>query len=213
VANHLAVAGDFMMTLASVDIIAETWRALNSPVVVCRPSVAAQLAAKFLDQGWAEICDVQDMVWALEGRFTDQKIGDLIRALNIPMRPIYQRPSHGAERCIGQESLTVADVAWLLILMERLGFELDPMILVRPVAQRLKKSKCLNDAELTALWYEKEHLKNAPVALFTHATAVGTSCETLTTRTKYRIEFWKGLDGAPMTLQAFAPRYRPNRAH
>jgi hypothetical protein len=202
-----------MKNLASVDIIVETWRALNSPVVPCRSSVAAKLAAKFLDQGWADICDVQDMVWALEGRFTDQKIGDLIKALNIPMRPIYRRPSHRERQCIGMQSLTVADVAWLLILMERLGFELDPMILVEPVAERIKKSNHLNDAELSALWYKLEYLKNPPVELFTHATAIGSSCEALTTRTKYRIEFWKGSDGLPMTLQSFAPKYRPISTH
>jgi len=202
-----------MTNLASVDIITETWRALNSPFIPCRSSVAAGLAAKFLDQGWADICDIQDMVWALEGRFSDQKIGDLIRALNIPMRPIYRRPSHREDQCFGTLALTVADVAWLLILMERLGFELDPMILVRPIAQRIKKSDHLNDAELSVLWYKKEHLKNPPVELFTHATAIGNSCEALTTRTKYRIEFWKGLDGIPTTLQSFAPKYRLIRAH
>jgi hypothetical protein len=202
-----------MSALASTGLIAEVWRALKSPIVPCRTSVAAKLADKFLDQNWADIGDIQDMVWALEGRFADQQIGNLIRALNIPMRPIYQRPPHTQHQCIGVQSLTVADVAWLLILLERLGFELDPTILVVPLARRLKKSKHLNDAELSILWYERERLRNAPVELFTHPTAIGSQSEELTTRAKYRLELWKDPNGVPMTLQSFAPKYRSQRVH
>jgi hypothetical protein len=199
-----------MRSLASVDLIAETWRALRAPIIPCRLSVVEQLSSKFLKQGWADIGDIQDMIWAMEGRFADCKIGDMVRALGIPMRATYPRPRYGQHQCIGAQTLEAADVAWLLILMERLGFEVEPMVMVGPLAERLKKRTRLNDAELSVIWYKKEHHKNAPVGLFADPKLIGHELDEITTRASYRIEFWKDRNGQPTTLQSFAPKYRPS---
>src|SRR5262245_9424184 len=135
-----------MQFIARAELLAEIWQALNAPIVPRRQQTIKELSAKFIKQGWADIYDIQDIVWAMDGRFADHKIGDLVRALNIPMRAIYRRPGYRERECWGSQTLATSDVAWLLIQMEQLGFEVDPTILVKPLLQKLKRSSHLNDA-------------------------------------------------------------------
>jgi hypothetical protein len=127
------------------------------------------------------------------------------------MRPIYRRPPYRVKECFGLQSLATIDVAVLLIQMERLGFEIDPITLAEPIAERLKKNSHLNDAELTVFWYQRERNKNAPVTLVVDPKTIGDKAAEIRTRTNYRVELWKGPDGRPTMLQSFAPKYRASR--
>jgi hypothetical protein len=92
--------------------------------------------------------------------------------------------------------------------MERLGFEIDPSLLVTLVSRQLKMRSHLNDAELSIFWYQRERHKKCPVVLVADPSSIGIKVDEIKTRANYRVELWAAADGRPAMLQSFAPKYR-----
>lgn len=193
------------------DLIEEVWRALNASNIPPRLTTIAQLSKRMVEQGWADICDIQDVLWAMDGRFADRHAGELARAFGVPLRPIYQRPTNRVRTCFGMQSMATTDVANFLIMIERLGFEIDPSALVTTLAERLKKVSHFNDAELSIHWYQKNRHKQSPLTLVVNEKSIGEKHRELRTRSNYRVEIWRNSVGTATMLQSFAPSFRARR--
>lgn len=196
-----------MHNIAKSELIERIWQALNSPRVPIHPHSGTQLARRILQQDWADLCDVSDLVWAFDGRLNLQA-GEFARAFNIPTRPLFPKPQRSTRTLIGLPTMTAADAACVLINLERLGFDIDPTILTNPLGERLKKLKRVNDAELNIVWFDRERHKNAPINLVANPTSIGHRDKEFKTEKKYRVEIWRDNSGKATMLQAFAPKHR-----
>jgi len=175
-----------------------------------KPDTQRQLTTRCLEQGWLDVEDVSDLLWAIDGRFNIQ-ISKLAAALDIPTRPIYPRPKHTSESCLGFNSMSSADVASLLINLERLGLGLDPSFLVTPLAQKIKKAKVLNDSELSVFWYKKQHRKMTPPVLVVDPKSIGSMETEIKTNDGFVVELWRDKGETATMIQSFAPKYKPDR--
>jgi hypothetical protein len=195
-----------MWNIMDAELLGEIWRALKAPNVSRQSRTITELASKILKQGRADIYDVQDLVWAMDGRFADSRIGDVVRAFNIPTTGMYSRPKTGQDEVIGSMSLAMADVAWLLIQMERIGFDIDPTVLVDPILQNIKKHSHLTDGELLIFWYHKQRRKHAPITLVANPEGIGQKVDEIRTVTNYRVELWKNPEDRVSMLGIFPAR-------
>lgn len=112
---------------------------------------------------------------------------------------------------MGSQAFQLADAASLLILIERLGFDVDPRTLVAAVRARIAKDPTLDGAELRCYWYEQQRDKDAPLELVA-ADRNGHDADELFEKFRtprgYRAELWRTGGGKALSLIVQAPRFR-----
>lgn len=74
----------------------------------------------------------------------------------IQVQALHARPKSGAASTWCAEGLTLPDLAYLAIMLERWAIPIDPAPLVAAVLPTLKGKKLLADAELALYWHARE---------------------------------------------------------
>ena len=85
-----------MWNVANPDLIDSIWKSVNDTATHVQPTTIRQLTKKFLAEEWADIEDVRDLMWAMDGRFQDSKLSEIATAFHIPMHSLY--PRHGSNK-------------------------------------------------------------------------------------------------------------------
>jgi hypothetical protein len=87
----------------------------------------------------------------------------------IQVQRMHARPKSGAASTWCAEGLTLPDLAYLAIMLERWAIPIDPAPLVTAVLPTLKGKSLLTDAELAVFWHARERGRmdliriNAPI--------------------------------------------------
>ncbi|WP_143149271.1 hypothetical protein [Hyphomicrobium sp. CS1BSMeth3] len=167
--------------------------------------------------GWASLEDIRDILYLTDARLDaiarDVPIRRWCECFDLRARTIFPRPKKSQAGVVGYDGVAAADVAALLIYLERLGYELEPLPLVERLMDVIRSNPYLTNAQLSVLWYERCRHKCEPLVLYLADAARPKLAETrrLRTTTGYTIEVATSADGTPIWLSASAPKYRKRR--
>lgn len=186
---------------------------LGKPLRRPNQASAQRLAITIMKRGWASFADIDDIFYATDARLDDMRHEVDVRAwcsmFDIPPVAVYPRPRAKQATFIGSESVRTADLAELLIQLERVGYAVDPMPYVEQLEPGLHTQDDVTHAELSVLRYKKERQRTVPLGLSIDRPWPETeSIRTLTTATGYKLDAWFDGSDQPFHLVIRAPKYR-----
>lgn len=191
------------------EIIEALWQALAKPEMGSQPQVAAGLGQAAADAGWFAHLELEALLIALEPRLYEVRPGRLAEAFGVRAQWVYPRPKVKGTGTFGIERIAAADVAYLLILLERLGFAVDPAPVCEPLLAALKARPYLTAAELAVLWHARERHRCEPLELTPEPDFTwNRPDETLSTDRGYRVGLFRDSAGQAQAIRAVAPRRR-----
>lgn len=202
-----------MQITTTSDILSALWEALNEKPKFVSPTKVWKQFDEILLKGWATLADVEDIFDALDTRLYRRPLSvpGLCDLLGIRTETAYYKPSPKSIEVMGFESLRCEDVAHLLFILERMGFNTDASYLIAPLLPRLKakETKLLSSGELTVFWFQKYHHKSDVVALFIEDWwRKNSEIKKFTTERGYKISAELDEAGNPMYIKVSAPKFR-----
>lgn len=149
------------------ELLDDLWRRLNQPSNLGRRPMRneARRVGEMAREGWVLRCDVEDLLADHDERTWGLDAFDLARAFGLAPDLVWTVHSRRQTSFVGSDRLAAADVAALLIRVERLGFEVDPTAMADAVCPTLEGRRLLTDGELTVLNWAKERHKTADIRL------------------------------------------------
>jgi hypothetical protein len=168
---------------------------------------------KFLQSGWVYKFDVEDVLDTLDIRLARHRINidELCKELEIPWEKISDKPNVKTNSVIQNPALRVEYFAYLLIVLERLGFNTDPSELVNLLLPSIKNKTIINNAEIEVLWFFKQHNKYAPIFLMEKMEALFEDpvlyCKTTN---GYKVETLGNIN-QPIGIKVNCPKYRKRK--
>lgn len=199
-----------MPNILEAKTIRALWDALNRPLGKTRPHNGGDLLRRIANDGWAMRADIDDIFYLYDARLEGSfDIKMLCSAFNLPWRNIYNLPKARSNSASGFHALAAADVAELLVHMERLGFTVDPMPLIEALTPSIKSLSRITDSQLSVLWFAKHRHKMTPEVLEVEGRVTfAAKIERLRTPQGYKAEIWWDGAGQPILLSVDAPRFR-----
>lgn len=195
---------------ASADTLKAIWQAMNAPAQTRRADLSAWWASA-VDQGWLIEIDIEDALLSGDRRLDRHgvKVRDLAAMLRLPWRYVFARPASRFDEPSGYQSLCATDVAGVLLLLERLGFAVEPEGLCALLRPNLAASSHLTGPALNALFHEKSQHRERPVTLATKTSGFRAMKRTSARFANgYRAELTVDQDETPLWLTVHAPKYR-----
>jgi hypothetical protein len=114
-----------------------------------------------IEQGWGAGYDIDDLLWETDARaqraYRSTDSMKFIRdeySINFETR--FEGPFGKNDYVYGTQSMRAPDIANLLIQIERLGFSVEPALLVDAIRPGLLKQRYLTNGELSVVWYGKQ---------------------------------------------------------
>ncbi|WP_139092995.1 hypothetical protein [Pseudomonas sp. AU11447] len=113
----------------------------------------------FINSGMAYMIDLEDHISSTERR-GDYRLSYLLEELakynNIPLRNFFSKPRFANGSSSGYSGLPIFDAVALIIILEDLGFRVNPKPLATKLAKTLKTKEILTESELSVWCYEKQ---------------------------------------------------------
>lgn len=200
-----------MSLSASHETMTAIWDALNDapPLMRSPPNAFYQRVFK---EGWASQGSLEDNVFWADRRLDrrELKLTAFTEMLNLVWHWVFSRPHSRFDEPIGYQSLSAEDTAAVLILLERLGFQVDPeplCVLLRPA---LQAASHVTLSGTQVLFHDKSQGRTAPITI-TANTSVQLQMKSTTVRLRndYRAKLTTGDRTLPLWLTVSAPKYRP----
>jgi hypothetical protein len=174
--------------------------------------LSVNLVSKIAHSGWASFGDIEDLLYLMDGRVDDIKSHITVKRwceiFSIPFRFVHERPTAKQATTFGVQAIVSSDAAGLLVKLERLGFRLDPSLLIRELLPTIKLSEFLTDSQLSIFWYARARDKNQPTILSVTAPSEFTQTHRFVTPTGYKVECALAKDSTPLWLTSQPPKYR-----
>lgn len=207
-----AVHTEYIFERKTLKII---WDVLQNPVQTSTTNHHAKnIANRSFDVGWMFRHDLEDMLIYQDDRLAGYGINivSIAESLGIHWEPICYRPSRKSHGKKDIEATRFEEAALLMILLERMGFQVNPSVLVDLFLPKVqdKSKKLLSGAELQILWYHETKGKTAPLTLRVEDYDVEEVVKTIITPSKYKIILSGTNEENPETIEFKSPRYRSN---
>jgi len=172
----------------------------------------AQLISQAAQTGWMYRADIEELLLALDGRLAEHASIDVNRwvaLFGLRWTSVSPRPKARSTAVFSHDALSAAEVADLLILLERCGFHTDPMPLVSLLLPQVSARALQTGAELRVYWFQRTRHKFAPLALAQAGSLNGLRpIEHFRLETGHKVEVW-GHDGARVGgLVITPPKFR-----
>ena len=153
-------------------VIAQLWHQLNQPhrsFGFVDPSTSAHPA--ILHKGWAELVDIRHILEETDCRAENLRCQtdnfDFIRNyFNLNFQDIFEGPIGKPETIYGSKMLAVADLAKLLMQLERLGFLAEPQNFVDFLKPSISGKRFRTNSEVSIIKYQKLRHKSGPMILW-----------------------------------------------
>ncbi len=183
-----------------------------------RPKMTIQVhkvCSRIFQKGWAFQSDVEDLVYYMDDRLGPQfDVAKVSKQLGINWEIVFYRPTSNSRSVSGFEALRIEELALLLIILERIGFQTSPSCLVDFLLPRLQsKSKTFfSNTELEIFWYYKIRHKYGLIQLQSQdITKSIIKIESFLTDSNYKIKV-KGSDKANAEqIEILSPKHRKQR--
>lgn len=199
-----------MHLTTSGEILSKIWKALNQPAPR-RQRVGDKFWALVAREGWTLRVNFEDQFLVIDPRLyhCGLRPSDFTAMLDLPWRLVFHRPNSRFDEPMGFEGLAAEDAASTLILLERLGFSVNPSGLCSLLRPTLQTSPYATESGLSALFHHKSSGHTAPLTISVNEQAsVVHTITRIKTDTGYRAEFATTSTGAGLYLTVHAPRYR-----
>ena len=193
-------------TSKTIDAI---WRALSRPAGI--PSKLLSTWTRLAEKGWINEVAFEDALLMLDPRLDREglKPASFAEMLEITPQAVFTRPGSRFDEHIGFLSYRAADAAAMLILMERLGFTIDPEPLCARLRQSLLAAPEVNLPEINVLFHDKSAHRTPPLTLESDVLDWrGRNLSRLKTDAGYAVEIAVGDDKTALSLTVKAPLYR-----
>lgn len=189
----------------------------EKPMRPSAPDSYRRLAAAIFERGYASFPDIEDVFHATDARLYNLRheiaIRDWCSMFDIPLVDVFPQPRATQATCIGSKAVRISDFAKLLMLLERLGYSVDPAPYVELLTPQLCIQNHVTCAELSVILYKKERQKMVPLELSIDKPWPDTKdVQTMKSETGYQMEAWLGASKQPFHLISRAPKYRRKRA-
>jgi hypothetical protein len=195
------------------ETIAYLWQALQVPPRSSRFHQATRRFKIAVKNDWIFSTDIEDILMLMDSRLDGYQFHILkfCRSLEIPVEEIYYRPRAIATGAPAFDGIRTEYFVFLLIQLERLGFEIDVNPYVQQFLPELKKKTktVLSLPELEMLWYNKSRLKQEDMVLcISGAKSNDKPAELLRLPNGFKLSLWTDSEGNPTLLKIRAPKYR-----
>ncbi|KIN90200.1 hypothetical protein PO78_1779 [Thauera sp. SWB20] len=175
-------------------------------------STATRILRSIAAQGWAMKHEIEDLLMAMDRRLDCYGAGDpdcLLAMFGLRWDDVAFRPRRLARDAMLHEALPAANVAFLLIHLEELGFQVDPAPLISELRPSLEKRPLLSSAELSVFWYSQTRGRNPPCRVKPHGTQYGMRpLQSWKTPEGYRVELHGDESGHVALLEVHSPRFQ-----
>lgn len=118
-------------------------------------NVTSRLAKAILAKGWAYFSELEDLLLETDRRAYGIDIEALAAYFDLPSRAVFQKPRFLTSSTMGFRALSAMDAASLLIRLEEIGFNTDPMALIEGLLPDLDIALYITDSEWSVLAYER----------------------------------------------------------
>ena len=187
---------------------------LKSPTRQDQPEIVKSCLQKVMENGFADLVDVGDIFCYSDDRL--EQVRNIMPAerwceiFSIHVRTYYDRPERNESDASGSPGVSSEDLAHLLINIERIGYSVNPLMLVTKLLPKLAESSYITDSGLRILWYQKERHKLDGVYFSVKYDEMGQErkMENFKTTTGYKVEVTRKEDDVPIRLMIKAPKYR-----
>lgn len=190
------------------------WNILQYPVRVPNLHHATNIARRSVEAGWMFRHDLEDLLIYMDDRFASYgfKLVPIGKSLGIHWERIGYRPTKKSHGPMDFDATRCEEAALLVILFERMGFQVDASILVDLLLPKVqdKSKKLLSGAELQIIWYHETNGKTAPLALRVEDYNVEDVVKTIITPSKYKVSISGASEESPDMIEFKSPRYRRN---
>jgi hypothetical protein len=189
------------------------WHSLQEEIKVPHFNTAIKITEDIANKGWAFKYEVEDLIECMDARINvfEFNLTDFMKHIGIHWEVVYDKPKQKSSGVSGCEAIRVEDVAFLLIIFERLGFRTEPGLLVDSLLPTISKQekKILSSSELEIFWYYKERYKNSPISLGVNEDFLfGETIKKFKNNDKYLIELIADKTGNATILKVTPPKFR-----
>lgn len=199
----------------SAALLGALLKALEMPEHHRSAGSGARLLARTATEGYLPEWRLEDYLLDTDPRlarpYSGLDIMELAKAANLHQRNITHRPRATSNSVTFSASWTAEDAAGLLILLECLGFHVDPSPLVDALLPKLPSRGMITEAQLDVLWYARTRGRRS-VQLDVVPKAPRRSIKEFTTSHGYKVEGWLSADGDPVQVAVRGPKYRKLKA-
>ena len=204
---------EYILDRASLQFI---WSALREPALPSKFQQALKLSHSIVEKGWAFKADVEDLLYYLDNRFGFQiDVIEYSKMFQIHWEHVYFRPKLNSNSISEYDAIRAEEAALFLIILERIGFQVEATVLVDLLLSSLRKRnrKVLNNAELETFWYSKTRHKYGKIVLVTESGSTPLKqIDNFKTIGKYHIVV-KGMEeSAPQLIEILSPKFRKKPA-
>ncbi len=205
----------YIISLAELEAIVHS---LKKSVRQRQPQSVETLLTAAVNNRFASSSDIKDIFY-----YSDERLDTLRQVIavdrwceifSISVCDYYEQPRRNQSFFSGSEGLSAEDLAYLLISLERTGYSIDPLLLVKSLSARLNNYSFVTDVELNILLYEKNRHKTESLVFSVRPDEIGSGSreEQFKTATGYKIEVIWNEDAKPIELTVKAPKYRSRPA-
>ena len=202
---------DYIISLAELEAIVNS---LKEFIRQRQPQSVESLLTTAVNNRFASNSDIEDIFY-----YSDDRLDTLRRVISvkrwceifsISVQCYYEQPRRNQSFFTGPAGLSAEDLANLLMSLERTGYSIDPLLLVKSLSARLNNYSFVTDAELNILLYEKNRHKTESLVFSVRPDEIGSGSreEQFKTATGYKIEVIWNEDAKPIELTVKAPKYR-----
>jgi hypothetical protein len=192
----------------SVETMTALFSALSAPNSFYRRRVSLTMVRDIVDMGWAYPWQLEDLILSTDHRFGRDMIEEFIAYFELPIQAIYKKPRFANAGVVGHDGISLADTACLLIRLEEIGFDTDPMPFVAALLPGIQSVPYLTDSEISVLFYAKNQYRSL-VSLYAAERIMGGEWTERKVRdaSGRRLQFsW--VDGQPYELEVKGSKYR-----
>ena len=199
-----------MIVKTEARLLGALWDSLRDQRSRARGAALDRQISAIVARGWADRCQVEDLLLDMGGGwFWGQ--ADVNALFGIPRQTVFARPRARSNGVMGFDETSAADLAYILIQIERLGLGIDPSPLVEALRSSMLKRPVLTRSELHVLWYAKERHKMEPVTVEAASALVCLGSERVVLSTGYKVDLWRDKAGEVGSITVKAPKHRRMR--
>ncbi len=178
---------------------------------VGRTRGAIELSQAILAKGWAYISQLEDLLLETDHRTRRIDIEAFATYFELPIRSVFQKPRFVTAGAAGFRALSAMDAAALLVHLDDIGFDTDPMLLIEGLLPALASATHVAGSEWTVLAYQRLRQKTQTTI---RADAIDKDGEWASSKLKdssgRRLEFIR-VGVQPYQLQVSGSKYRKPR--
>lgn len=147
------------MTTLSSEMLQAIWAALNASAPPVSIFGARAILAQIADDGWMFSYQLEDLCYETDTRLLQHRHGldldKLAEALGYRWASVFDRPHMRSINAMATDALSSTDAAAFLLDLARLGFAIDPDLLVDRLRPTIAKKRRVTGSELDIFWAPK----------------------------------------------------------